>query len=64
MLIPRPRSRVDGTGSFTLDERTRVTADTVAEPVAQYLQQVLRASTRLPLFGAAGATDVPVIALR
>ncbi|MDM7892313.1 beta-N-acetylhexosaminidase [Curtobacterium caseinilyticum] len=64
MLIPRPRSRVDGVGTFTLDERTRVAADPATEPVAQYLQQVLRASTRLPLAGADGAVDVPVIALR
>ena len=64
MLIPQPRSRVDGHGTFTIDDRTRVRAEPATEPVAQYLQQVLRASTRLPLFGAAGAADAPLIDLR
>lgn len=64
MLIPRPRSRNDTAGTFTIDERTRIAAEPATESSAQYLQQVLRASTRLPLFGAGDATDVPVIALR
>lgn len=64
MLIPRPRSRNDTAGTFTIDERTRIAAEPATESSAQYLQQVLRASTRLPLFGAGDATDAPVIALR
>ncbi|PZF10253.1 beta-N-acetylhexosaminidase [Curtobacterium sp. MCPF17_011] len=63
MLIPRPRYRNDSSGTFTIDERTRISAEPATESTAQYLQQVLRASTRLPLSGA-DDPDAPVIALR
>jgi hexosaminidase len=64
MLIPRPRHRTSGSGTFTIDERTRIAAEPATESTAQYLQQVLRASTRLPLSGSGDASDAPVIALR
>jgi hexosaminidase len=61
MLIPRPRTTTPGTGTFTIDQDTRVAAEPAVESVRLYLQQTLRASTRLPLRDAA-ETEQPATA--
>jgi hexosaminidase len=61
MIIPRPRVSTPGSGAFTLDETTRITASPEVESTAQFLQGVLRASTGLPVLGTPTASDADIV---
>ncbi len=61
-LVPAPTSLVEGTGVFTLDRNTRITAPEPLAGTVAWLQGALRPATGLPLPSAAGGSG-PVIDL-
>lgn len=59
-VVPAPVFRVQGTGSFTLDKSTAVDARDEAAPVGEYLVNLLRPATGLPL-PMSGVGDIELV---